>query len=408
MIASLLIFLIFLILPFRVPELRQRPIVLIYFIALFSREIFTLIHLFIFQVPGVGPDYADYHFAAEQIAQTGNWNSLSMGQFFYENFLALFYYFFESSIILGFQLSIAMFAASFIFFIKILDLIELGKYKNLSLIIFSLLPSSILLTSVTMPESGQLLFFLIATYYGIRFIENSKYFDLFLLVIFASIMSFFHKGLLPFAFLLFLATIFFRFKHSYDKGNFSNSLFIKVSSITLITFGIFSILIYIYGTRSFGALDLLINKGPLEYIEWYRSNAHNTRATYGKILDTDSLISTYTTLIMMIIHYLYEPFFWKVDRFIDLYANFESLLRAVFTISTLSLILYPENKSRNHYIYLLVLYFLIASIWSFGTTNYGTSIRHNITHNWIIIVLGSYGVGNFIKQFLKKINKNYD
>ena len=77
--------------------------------------------------------------------------------------------------------------------------------------------------------------------------------------------------------------------------------------------------------------------GPLEYVIYYRNVAHNTRATYGIILDTSTLFTTFYTSIMVVIHYLFEPFIWKVEGWLDIYAPFESILRFILLLGSIRL-----------------------------------------------------------------------
>jgi len=42
-------------------------------------------------------------------------------------------------------------------------------------------------------------------------------------------------------------------------------------------------------------------------------------------------------------------------------------------------------------------------LWAMGTVNYGTSIRHHILTNWIIIIIGGPVLIDFVlRQFRKK------
>lgn len=56
--------------------------------------------------------------------------------------------------------------------------------------------------------------------------------------------------------------------------------------------------------------------------------------------------------------------------------------------------------------FLLLLIFLVTSfMWSSGTFNFGTAVRHHILTNWILLILAGEAI-NIIKQ--TKIYKNND
>jgi hypothetical protein len=42
-------------------------------------------------------------------------------------------------------------------------------------------------------------------------------------------------------------------------------------------------------------------------------------------------------------------------------------------------------------------------LWAIGTVNYGTSIRHHVLTNWIIIILGGLGLIDFVVRQFRKI-----
>jgi hypothetical protein len=62
-----------------------------------------------------------------------------------------------------------------------------------------------------------------------------------------------------------------------------------------------------------------------------------------------------------------------------------------------------EGIQRRIWGLLLVIYFSMTFLWAIGTVNYGTSIRHHVLTNWIIIILGGPVLIDFVlRQFRKK------
>ena len=336
MIQSVFAIVLLLLAPLFIADLKSKRVAILYWVSISIREIFSFIHIFLFRVPGVGPDSEDYHYFANRIVEGGEWYGFSIGQYFYEQFLAVFYIIFGASELFGFQLSIFFFACSFVLLIRIIELLGLSKYKIFSLIIFSFLPTYIFLGSVTMPESGQVLFFMVTVYYALLFFDKGSLFGFIKVAISSYCMALFHRGLAPYAVLLLIVTCFYGMK-------VQGTLFILLRrrvKIFLFIITIFVpstiILILSVGLSSFGSIQQLWEYGPLEYVIYYRNVAHKTRATYGIILDTSTLFTTFYTSIMVVIHYLFEPFIWKIEGWLDNYAFFESILRFILLVGSIS------------------------------------------------------------------------
>jgi hypothetical protein len=132
-------------------------------------------------------------------------------------------------------------------------------------------------------------------------------------------------------------------------------------------------------------------------------DASNARANYGIMLDTSSVITLIRSTLLMFVCYLFAPFPWQVTNWLDVYGVAESLLRLL--LITFSIISWYRTDGVQHRIWglLLVIYFSMTFLWALGTVNYGTSIRHHILTNWIIIILGGPVLIDFaLRQFRKK------
>jgi hypothetical protein len=51
----------------------------------------------------------------------------------------------------------------------------------------------------------------------------------------------------------------------------------------------------------------------------------------------------------------------------------------------------------------LIIYFSMTFLWSTGTVNYGTSIRHHLLTNWIIVIAGGSRLIEFLSQQYRRI-----
>ena len=389
MLQTLLLMIIIFSAPFIFMELRERKIAIIYWSSMFAREVFSFVHVYLVALPGIGPDYDDYHHFASLIAESGEWGNISAGEGMYENLLAFFYMIFgNTEIIFGFQISIVLFMLSCIILIKLVNVVGLSESKVLILALFALLPTSIMLGSVTMPESAQVFSFMLSVYFAIVYMTSKKIGYLLLFILSSVFLGMLHKGLFPFSIIMILIVTFCCMNVSGSVSVFYRKRVAAFFYMLLVTLPIIAYLIKEIGLGVFGALKPLLNMDLFDYLVQHRSSAINSRATYGVVLDMGTAFSVYYSSIMVVVHYLFEPFVWKIEGVMDIYASFESFLRGVLLISSVLLWRSASGENKRIIGFLLIIYLVITVVWAFGTTNYAQAIRHHMTHFWIIMVVG--------------------
>ena len=121
--------------------------------------------------------------------------------------LGAVYRWFSPSHLLGEQLSILVFAFSCIIFLKIIRQLGVVRYRLSSLVAFGALPTMFILGSITLRESYQVFFFMLAVYFGVKMHTKgwpNVYFIA--LILSALCMGWFHTALIVYA--AFLVLIF--------------------------------------------------------------------------------------------------------------------------------------------------------------------------------------------------------
>jgi prepilin signal peptidase PulO-like enzyme (type II secretory pathway) len=128
----------------------------------------------------------------------------------------------------------------------------------------------------------------------------------------------------------------------------------------------------------------------LEAITTFRSNSIKVlgRASYGIVVDNSSYPAAVYSIIKIYIHYLFAPFPWQVGGLSDLYASMESIMRMILIYFSVKQWCYAKDSQRRLLGLMLILYFSMTFMWSLGTTNYGTSIRHHMLSWWVIVIVG--------------------
>jgi hypothetical protein len=386
-------------------------------------HVVALINTYLFTIHGADADANRFHRLAVEWVASGKLLMI-VGAEFYQQLLGIFYRIFSPSHLFGEELSIIAFLFSCFVLIKLIHLMNLKKYQVGLLLMFGLLPTNLVLCSVTLRESYQILFFMLSVYWGLRFHLESTKGAMVFCVFSALIMGFFHRALI--LYMLFLLPVLFlwfpkQVSSSPDsRCHFSKKRFIVFGAIIILIIGILimGILLEIEGLD---ALTSVFSGKGLKYAVDFRTRlmfemAPDSRANYGIMLDTSSLGSLIKTTALVYIYYLFAPFPWQITNWLDVYAFVESLLRFILILLSIISWYRSEGLQRSIWGLLLIIYFSMTLLWSTGTVNYGTSIRHHLLTNWIIVILGGSELVEHIgkplanilqkHKFIREVGKN--
>ena len=373
-------------------------------------HVIALTNTYLFTFKGADADAQRFHRLAVEWAASGKL-SVTGGAEFYQQLLGIFYRIFTPSHLFGEELSIIAFLFSCLILIKLIHLINLKKYQVGLLLMFGLLPTNLVLCSVTLRESYQILFFMLAVYWGLRFhLEPTKGAMIFC-VFSALIMGLFHRALI--LYILFLLPVLFlwfpkQISSSPDsRWRFTSKRFIIISAILILIIGILIIGVLLE-IRGLEALASVFSGKGLKYAADYRTRlmfemAPDARTNYGIMLDISSPISLMKSVWVIYIYYLFAPFLWQITNWLDIYAFAESLLRFILILFSIISWYRAEGMKRRIWGLLLVIYFSMTFLWATGTVNYGTSIRHHILSNWIILIAGGSRLIEFLSQQYRRI-----
>jgi len=388
--------------PFCSREFRNSTqLMLTYWFMLLLYQVVAFTNAFLFRTLRADHDALTFHNWGVQIAQSDNFiwvrNGTFIGDIFYQNILGVIYSIFGPSLILGQQFSILAFSISCVVLIQLLSQLELSRYKIPILMVFGALPSMVLMGALTMREPYEIMFFLLAVYFGLKMHMTggiNRY--LLFMIISVTCMGIFHPALCFYA--LFFVVLFLLWSPR------PVSRLLNVKKLRLSVFLVMPALILgiAYSVDPRSPLSLLITgdiTGLLDLLLNYRDTANPGRADYGISFDRSSpFLFIYSTL-QLYLHYLFAPFPWKVSNAMDFYATMESLLRLVLIYFALKNWRNAYGTQRRLLGLMLVLYFSITFLWATGTTNYGTSIRHHMLSWWVLVIAGLPLLIETLKRF---------
>jgi len=387
MLIAIFVLLVTFTLPVFSYELRKnRSLIFGYWFVILLHQIVAFTNAFLFTTLGAGADASAFHKIGVGLAQSGEF-SFSIGAKFYTSILGIVYWLFGSSHFLGDQLSVLAFALSCIVLLKILRQLDLLDYQLPVLLLFGALPTMVLLGSITMRESYQVLFFMLAVYFGMKMLLKGGINRNFIaLILSAFVMGLFHKGLI--VYMSFLIVLFMVF--SLDPAIYLWRIK-KLRLLLLLTLPIlFMGLLLMVKLQIPGvvALSALANMNVGEYILDYRETAAVARATYAVVFDLSSSFAFILSTLVLYLYYLFAPFPWQVGGVLDAYAATESIMRMILLYYAIKHWRNAYGSQRRLLGLMLILFFSMTFLWAMGTTNYGTAMRHHMLTWWILVVVG--------------------
>ncbi|MEK7232607.1 MAG: hypothetical protein AAB268_02235 [Elusimicrobiota bacterium] len=326
-----------------------------------------------------------FHNTASFIALQGGFN-FAPGANFYRSMLALGYSATGPSLFFGQATSCFAYALSCVMLAKLMDLFRIERHQVSVILVFGLLPALVFIGTSTMRESWQILFFMSAAYFLIRFRLKAEPWSLFLGATAALAMGFLHNGLLVYA----LGMLpFVLFSNIGARSTLTLTRLVGLVLTGLLFAGLGAAVVFNKLPRS-ESLEAITQGDALEYAAEYReSGAKGARAEYGITLDTSSPITFAQSAGLLFAYYMLAPFPWQISTGLDLAGAADSWFRLLLIFFAMrawrSL---PTGVSASIHRVLIGLYFMMSFLWALGTINYGTGIRHHIVAIWIPVLLG--------------------
>jgi hypothetical protein len=402
------IFIFSLIIPLLLREFREnRTLYIVAILAIGVRYILVFSSEYI-SLPGITEtDAKMFHTWAIELTETGNYY-LGIGSDFYINMLGRAYDLFGPSRLLGAEINILAFVISMMFFVKLIKMIGQAEYQIPLLIIFSLLPTMIMITSITLRESWQLLTFIAAVYWGFRYRSESKLIYFLLMVIFSFAMALFHKALIFMAIFLVLTIVLWpgrlqmKSEHQWAKTGA-----IIIAIISAVAVGFLVVANSLGGGYGGEVITAVVKGNILEYISQYHGilDKYNARASFDVGLDASSWGALMVSWIKVYFYYLFSPFPWQVQNLLDGYAFVEAFTRLLLIVASIYTGIRGNSQYKYYIFQLLFIYFMMTALWSLGTGNYGQAIRHHLLTNWILLLTGGPLVLGYIMRNILRIRQ---
>ena len=276
------------------------------------------------------------------------------------------------------------------FLIKIMNLLEVSKKKQIILLfIYIFLPSSLLNTGLPLRESYEMLVVNMSIYSSLMwyFERSAKY--LFILLLGMLLMTLLHMAMFAFGAIIFISTLFL-ISISEDKNRVFILFPISGLAISLIYGSTYFYQFFDY----YGGQGVSGAGGQLaDAVRVFQAGAiidsMGSRAQYVELsLERDGLSGLLYFLPVAFFQYLFEPMPWRSLNLVDYVLVLENIMRAIFIFYGIKGLFVLPSLFKKIIFFLLVCYLSAEMIWAVGTTNWGTASRHHLPALGILLLLG--------------------
>tara|TARA_B100000768_G_C11277199_1_gene376546 strand:+ start:1036 stop:2166 length:1131 start_codon:yes stop_codon:yes gene_type:complete len=329
---------------------------------------------------GADGDALLFHEIAVEVSRLGIFDAKYNIGWLYSIFLGSIYSVTLNSIFLGSVLSCLAWLGSAIALNKSIQLLGINKkYRDRALLIYAIIPSSILFTSVTLREVYQLLFINLLIYSSLMILikQNQKYWILLLVSTFG--MGMLHFGLVLYAILGAVITFYF----TSIRGNKALSLELFIFYIPLLAI------------LGYGGINFFVELVPFDFadglasaVQSYQAGHNESRAMYSFKPEISGMLDLILFMPISLGQYLLEPMPWRIATPLDLALFIENIFRAAFIYFALRNTFTVKAASKTPLIFLIFMFLALECLWALGTVNWGSAVRHHIPGMGILVIIG--------------------
>ena len=328
----------------------------------------------------VDGDAVMFHEVALQVSQFGLFDAKYNIGWVYSIFLGSIYSWTVNSIFLGSVLSCLAWLISALVLDKSIKLLGISKkYRDLALLFYACIPSSIFFTSVTLREVYQLLFVNLYIYASLMILirKNQKFW--FLLILATLAMGSLHFGLVLYGILGAVLTFYF----TSIRSNRAFSLELLIFYVPAIAF------------LAFGGINLFLELVPFDFenglasaVEAYQAGHNEARAQYSFKPELDSNFDLVLFMPVSFMQYMLEPMPWKVATPLDLALFLENVMRCILIFLAINGLTKVHQVLQTPFLFLVLMFFALEMLWALGTVNWGSAVRHHIPAMGILVIIG--------------------
>ena len=360
---------------------------------------------------GSSDDALGFHLNAVQYSQNLVFDVFALTHI-YTYILGVFYFITTDSLFLGSALSALGWLASAFILLRIMRILSFNMSSQWRvMLIYALIPSSLMYTSVTLREPFQLLFVNLALYASLKIYFHRSNAHWLVLFLAAVGMGALHGALLATAIFIIAGTLFLLTSRNRKGVSFTKVVLVSPIVILCLFYG-FSLFMSItsYGDRIEDSLSTAVQ------IYQEGTMALEQRASYSTDIEINGLGGLILSLPSFLFQYLFEPMPWRISSIVDIVALLENMLRfwLIWNASKYLVGSYlnkPMFVAHNYFgyerciLFIFLSYLVIETLWSLGTSNWGTATRHHLPSLGLLLV-ASFAYRNVISPKYNRSHKS--
>ena len=374
----------------------------------FLRLVIAFLNGFVGPTYGASDDALGFHLMAVEHSQNLVFDTFVIGQI-YMFILGIFYFITTDSLFLGSALSALGWLASAFILLRIMRILSFKMSNQWRvMLIYALIPTSLMYTSVTLREPFQLLFINLALYAALKIYFHRSIAHWLVLFLAVVGMSALHGALLASGIFIIVGTLFLL-----TSRNRKGVSFTKVVLVTPIV-----ILCLFYGFLLFTSVSHAMEDGLSAAVQTYQEGILRAedRARYRTDIEINGLGGLILSLPSFLFQYLFEPMPWKIGSMVDVIALLENMLRFWLIWNALKYLVgsylnKPMFVAHNYFgyerciLFIFLSYLIMETLWSLGTSNWGTATRHHLPSLGLLLV-ASFAYRNVISPKYNRSHKS--
>ena len=356
----------------------------------FLRLVIAFVNGFVGPTYGASADSLGFHEVAVLFSQNLADDSFLLTNI-YPSLLGVFYSITTDSLFLGSALSALGWLASAFILLRIMRILSFKMSNQWRvMLIYALIPTSLMYTSVTLREPFQLLFINLALYAALKIYFHRSNAHWPVLFLAAVGMGALHGALLASGIFIIVGTLFLL-----TSRNRKGVSFTKVVLVTPIV-----ILCLFYGFLLFTSVSHAMEDGLSVAVQTYQLGTLSVveqRANYRTDVEINGLGGLILSLPSFLFQYLFEPMPWKIGSMVDVVALLENMLRFWLIWNALKYLVgsylnKPMFVAHNYFgyerciLFIFLSYLIMETLWSLGTSNWGTATRHHLPSLGLLLV----------------------
>lgn len=362
--------------PFLSPDVRHSPNILrATILVLVVRQLITFLQITVGPLPTVDRDPIAFNAFAMSIGAeylAGN-TFVQVLRFLYETL--------GGSHLLGCEVNQIGFSVALLAFVELLVLLDCQAVAPRLVLLFGLLPSVLLNTSVVLREGPQMAAFMTLCLEVVRVRRMGVTLRTGLVPFACLVLLYLQQGFAPYLILVLPFAILW-------VARARPWLFVSLAALGLFVGTFFAGTILSKLSQVSDVMSRASQGTALEYIENYQGTVERGRSDFETRLELGSVYGLLSTGPIVAAQYLFSPFPWQIRGTKDLYGLVESSLRVILFVFALLELARASGEKKQDEVFLMAMFLSLELVWAAGTANWGTAFRHRVVAWGLLVALG--------------------